>query len=81
MENGWIPIGGHLVEVIESFFSCQDIFLYEPGRIVAIEGMTIDMRMVLISPGKVDPYKVFYRLEENQIQIYLVRHPHQKSLL
>lgn len=80
-ENGWLTIGEHLVEVIEAYFQQQDMTVYIPGRGISIKGMSINMRMTLITPGKSDPYKVFYRYANNEIEIFLIRHPHQKSLL
>jgi len=42
--------------------------------------MPVELRMVLIAVGRSDPYKVFYRIDEERIEIFLVRHPHQKPL-
>ncbi len=39
------------------------------------------MRMTLIRQSKSDPYKVFYRYYQDSIEIFLIRHPYQKSLL
>lgn len=39
------------------------------------------MRMALISLGKSDPYKVFFRNSEDEIEIFLIRHPYQRSIL
>ncbi|OAB48001.1 hypothetical protein [Paenibacillus antarcticus] len=58
-DNGWSAIGEHLVEVIENYFVKQEMSIYIPGKVVAIKGVPIHMRMVLISPGKSEPYKVF----------------------
>lgn len=80
-ENGWTAVSEHLVGVIENYFVSQDLSVYVPGKIVAVKGMELPLRMVLISLGKSNPYKVFYRLEEQRINIFLVRHPYQKSLL
>lgn len=69
-----------MVEIIESYFLQQDMSIYVPGRIVSVNGMPVNMRMVLISAGKSDPYKVFFRIDGNHLEIFLVRHPYQKSL-
>jgi hypothetical protein len=37
--NGWSPIGEHLVEIIEAYFLQQDLSRFTPGRVVAISGM------------------------------------------
>ncbi len=74
------PIATYLKETIESYFIQQDFSIHIPGRHVLIKKMPVDQRMVLISIGKSDPYKVFYRIKMNQIEIFLVRHPHQKSV-
>ncbi|TMU87126.1 hypothetical protein FGG79_03020 [Bacillus sp. BHET2] len=74
------PIATYLKETIEFYFIQQDFSIHIPGRHVLIKKMPVDLRMVLISIGKSDPYKVFYRIKMNQIEIFLVRHPHQKSV-
>ncbi len=79
-DKGWSDIGEYLVEIIETYFNQQDMSVYIPGRIVSVKGMPINMRMVLISPGKSAPYKVFYRYDKNEVEIFLIRHPHQKPL-
>jgi|GEM_PF-1602289 len=80
-ENDWPAIAEHLVEIIETYFHKQNMSIYLPGRVVSIKGMPTDMRMTLITPGKTDPYKVFFRYDKDEIEIFLIRHPHQKSLL
>ncbi|WP_080837389.1 type II toxin-antitoxin system RelE/ParE family toxin [Cohnella massiliensis] len=80
-ENGWPGIAEHLVEIIELYFYKQDVSVFLPGRGVSIKGMPVHMRMTLIRPGKSDPYKVFYRYNQDAIEIFLIRHPYQKSLL
>ncbi|THF75367.1 type II toxin-antitoxin system RelE/ParE family toxin [Cohnella fermenti] len=80
-EHGWPAIAEHLVEIIESYFEQQDFSVFLPGRGVSIQGMPVNMRMTLIRPGKSDPYKVFYRYNQDAIEIFLIRHPYQKSLL
>jgi hypothetical protein len=79
-ENEWPPISSFLVEKIEVYFMSQNLSLYVPGRKVMIRGLPVNLRMVLITVGKSDPYKVFFRLSGINIEIYLIRHPHQKSL-
>lgn len=80
-ENEWSPISSFLVSKIEVYFMTQDLSLYAPGRNVFNRGLPVNMRMVLISVGKTDPHKVFFRQSGINIEIYLIRHPHQKSLL
>jgi len=65
---------------IESYFEIKDFTFPIPGRTVSIRNYPVDLRMVLISVGKSDPYKVFFRLTSRNIEIFLVRHPHQKTL-
>ncbi|WP_400247642.1 hypothetical protein AB3U99_11240 [Niallia sp. JL1B1071] len=74
------PIAPYLKDTIQKFFAKQDLSIYIPGRHVLIQKMPVDLRMVLVSVGKSDPYKVFYRITTNEIEIFLIRHPHQKSL-
>lgn len=74
------PISSFLKETIQFYFTKRDFSIYIPGRPVLIQKMPVDLRVVLISIGKSDPYKVFYRITMNQIEIFLIRHPHQKSL-
>lgn len=80
-ENGWPAIAEHLVEIIELYFYQQDVSVFVPGRGVSIKGMPVNMRMTLVRLGKSDPYKVFYRYNQDVIEIFLLRHPYQKSLL
>ena len=79
-DNGWPDIGDYLVGLIESYFKQQEMSIYYPGRIVSVKGMPVNMRMALISPGKSDPFKVFYRYVDKEVEIFLIRHPYQKSL-
>lgn len=80
-ENEWPSISSFLVRKIEVYFMSQDLSLYVPGRKVLIRGLPVNLRMVLITVGKSDPYKVFFSQSEKNIEIYLIRHPQQKSLL
>ena len=73
-------IASHLKNSIQFFFEQQDFSFYLPGREALIEQMPIDLRMFLLSVGKSYPYKVFYRITSKNIEIHLIRHPHQKSL-
>ena len=81
LENEWAPISSVLVETIETYFTNQDLSIFVPGRVVSIKSLPVDMRMVLISLGKSEPYKVFYRQKGTNIEVYLIRHPRQKSIL
>jgi hypothetical protein len=74
------PIGPLLRISIEHYFHHKDLILHVPGRAVIIRKYPVDLRMVLISVGKSDPYKVFFRLTSRNIEIFLIRHPHQKPL-
>jgi hypothetical protein len=80
-ENGWEPISSLLVDNIHIYFMKQDPTIYVLGRRVSIKGLPVNMRMALVSVGKSDPYKVFFRQTKINIEIYLIRHPYQKSLL
>lgn len=80
-DNGWPAIAEYLVEIIELYFEQQDVPVFLPGRGVAIKGMPVNMRMTLVRPGKSAPYKVFYRYDQGAFEIFLIRHPYQKSLL
>ncbi|QOY37171.1 hypothetical protein AWH56_005905 [Anaerobacillus isosaccharinicus] len=73
-------IAGYLKNTIHSYFEQQDFSVYIPGRHVLIRNLPVDLRMVLISVGKSDPYKVFYRIVDNSIEIFLIRHPNQRPL-
>lgn len=74
------PIGIHLKNTVQIYFERQDFSVYVPGRQVIIRNLPVDLRMVLVSVGKSDPYKVFYRLVGKDIEIFLIRHPYQKAL-
>ncbi|EEG76055.1 type II toxin-antitoxin system RelE/ParE family toxin [Dethiobacter alkaliphilus] len=74
------PIAKHLKGKVEEYFLKQDLSLYVPGRQVAIKNMPTDLRIVLLSIGKSEPYKVFYRVSGYDIEIILIRHPRQKQL-
>ncbi len=74
------PISVYLKNTIHAYFERQDLSVFIPGHQVLIRQMPVDLRMVLISAGKSDPYKVFYRITGNHIEIFLIRHPHQKPL-
>ncbi len=69
-----------LKERIEVYFYQQDFHVYIPGKQVIVGGLPVDLRMILISVGKSDPYKIFYRLKDREVEIFLVRHPYQKPL-
>jgi hypothetical protein len=76
------PIAMYLRNYINQHFQRQDFSIYVPGSAVFMEGYPVDLRMLLISVGSSDPYKVFYRLStQYAVEIFLVRHPRQKSLL
>src|SRR5699024_12172253 len=74
------PLATHLKDTIHAYFENQDPTLYIPGRQVVIQGLPVDLRMTLISIGKSDPYKVFYTQTSKNIEVFLIRHPHQKPL-
>ncbi len=74
------PIAAYLKDAVESYFLHKDFSIHLPGRHILVKGMPVDLRMVLISLGKSDPYKIFYRVKQNQVEIFLIRHPNQKSL-
>lgn len=75
------PMASFLREHVNRYFQKQDFSVYIPGKAVFIKGYPIDLRMVLISVGTSDPYKVFYRLTQDAIEIFMVRHPRQKPLV
>lgn len=75
------PIADYLKSTVETYFKHQDLSVYIPGHQVLIRHMPVDLRMVLVSVGKSDPYKTFYRITGNHIEVFLIRHPHQKPLL
>lgn len=74
------PIANYLKKTVEIYFREQDYSFYIPGREVLIRKMPIDLRIVLISVGASDPYKIFYRKAEASIEIFLIRHPYQKPI-
>ncbi|WP_034750710.1 hypothetical protein [Halalkalibacter wakoensis] len=74
------PIAGYLKNTIDVFFEHQDFSIYIPGRHVLIKNLPDDLRMVLVSAGKSDPYKVFYPITGGSVEIFLIRHPHQKPI-
>ncbi len=74
-------MGSFLRVHVNRYFQRQDFSVYVPGKAVFIQGYPIDLRMVLISVGTSDPYKVFYRLTQYSIEIFMVRHPRQKTLV
>lgn len=73
-------IAPYLKDMIQVYFKEQKFSLYLPGRPVNLQQEQVDLRMVLIALGKSDPYKVFYRVKEEKIEIFLVRHPRQKTI-
>jgi hypothetical protein len=66
------------VEIIETYFHQQDMSVYIPGKVVSIKGMSVNMRIALITPGKSDPYKVFYRYENDEIETAKVSWMHAR---
>lgn len=80
-QNEWPLIGSYLVEKIEAYFHKQDMAIYIPGRIVSVKGMPVNMRMMLISVRQSHPYKVFYRYDQDEVEIFLIRHPYQNTLI
>ena len=75
------PIAQYLRSAVNEYFLNQDFTVYVPGKAVFIEGYPVHLRMALITVGKTDPYKVFYKHAPNTVEIFLIRHPRQKSLL
>ena len=73
-------IAPYLKDMIQIYFGEQRLSLYLPGRPVCLQQERVDLRMVLIALGKSDPYKVFYRVGEETIEIFLVRHPRQEPI-
>lgn len=59
-EQDLSPMGSYLRKHVNRFFQRQEFSVYVPGKAVFIQGYSIDLRMVLISVGASDPYKVFY---------------------
>lgn len=74
------PIAEFIMSTVSLYFKEQDFSIHLPGRQVIIQEMPVELRMVLIAVGKSDPYKVFYYMYEEHIEIFLVRHPHQKPV-
>jgi len=74
------PIASYLKKTIHIYFEHQDLSIYIPGRHVLIRNLPVDLRMALVSVGKSDPYKVFYRITGNHFEIFLIRHPYQKLI-
>ena len=74
------PVASYLKDTIQFYFDKQDFSIYIPGRHVLIRQMPLDLRIVLIPIGKSDPYKVYYRITTNQIELFLIRHPLQKAI-
>lgn len=73
-------IAPYIKDTIQHYFREQKLSLYLPGRPVYLQQEQVDLRMVLIALGNSDPYKVFYRVGEETIEIFLVRHPRQKPI-
>ena len=74
------PIASFLKEHINSYLQGQDFSVYVPGKAVVLKGYPVNLRMLLISVGKSDPYKVFYRITKDEIEIFLLRHPRQNQI-
>lgn len=73
-------IGKLLQNNINSYFNEQDFAFYIPGKIVFIDGLPVELRMVLLSVGRSEPYKVFYRIRSEYVEIFFIQHPRQKPL-
>ncbi|GIP36066.1 hypothetical protein J2TS4_52760 [Paenibacillus sp. J2TS4] len=73
-------IAMHLKKTVQVYFERQDFSVYIPGRQVVIRNLPVDLRIVLVSVVKSDPYKVFYRLVGKDVEIFLIRHPNQRPL-
>lgn len=58
------------METIETYFFQQDMSIYLPAGGVSIKSTSENMRMVLIAMGKSEPYKVFYRYESDDVEIF-----------
>ena len=65
-----LPIGQHLKDTVELYFEKQDFTLFIPGRQVMVRNLPVDLRMVLVSVGKSDPYKIFYRLVGRDVEVF-----------
>lgn len=50
------PISSYLRNTIHTYFEHQDLSIYIPGQHVLIRNLPVDLRMVLVSVGKSDPY-------------------------
>lgn len=74
------PIASFLRKYINEYFQRQDFSLYIPGKNVVVEGYSVNLKLLLLSIGKTGPYKVFYRLTKDEIEILLIRHPRQNEL-
>ncbi|MBP2075845.1 hypothetical protein J2Z64_000056 [Oceanobacillus polygoni] len=74
------PLATHLKHTIHAYFQEQDFTFHIPGQQVIIHKLPVDLRMVFISIGKSAPYKVFYRITSQNIEVFLIRHPYQKPL-
>jgi hypothetical protein len=74
------PIASSLREHINNYLQGQDFSVYVPGKAVVLKGYPVNLRMLLISVGKSDPYKVFYRITKDEIEIFLLRHPRQNQM-
>ena len=75
------PIARYLRNNITLYFQKQDFKVYVPGSSVYIEGYPVNLRMTLITVGSGEPYKVFYRYSHETVEIFLIRHPRQRTLL
>ena len=74
------PIASFLREHINNYLQGQDFSIYVPGKAVVLKGYPVNLRMLLISVGKSDQYKVFYRITKDEIEIFLLRHPRQNQM-
>lgn len=66
---------------IDLYFKQQNLEVYIPGRNVIVKGLPVELIMVLIPIGRSDPYKIYYRLIDNDIEIILVRHPIKRKYI
>jgi hypothetical protein len=80
VETDLESMANYLKETIDTYFRHQNFLVHIPGRQVFLQHMPTNLRMVLISIGRSDPYKVFYRYYQNRIEIFLIIHPRQKPL-
>lgn len=74
------PIAEYIMHSVKLYFEQQDFSIHIPGRQVFIQNMPAELRVALISIGRSDPYKVFYRKTQKRVEVFLIRHPHQKQL-